>query len=112
MPDMTVELTNAARTKWTLPATGENDGEGNPFYAVIVFDGASRGVWTANAVVELAAKHGYARQLAPDDPDNASEEVDDAERHLNTITPDGVSFGWLEGDFFLGTDAWWAMANA
>lgn len=35
---------------------------------------------------------------------------DEAETYLNTVTPNGFSFGWHDGEFFLMADEWWQDA--
>jgi len=37
------------------------------------------------------------------------ETADDAEVYLNTLVPDGYSFGWSDGEYFLANDAWWSL---
>lgn len=36
--------------------------------------------------------------------------ADDAEDFLNTIAPEGYSFGWHDGEFFMQTTEWWEEA--
>lgn len=33
--------------------------------------------------------------------------ADEAEDFLNTLAPEGYWFGWSDGEFFLGNEAWW-----
>lgn len=33
--------------------------------------------------------------------------ADDAEDYLNSIAPEGYSFGWHDGDFFMQSGEWW-----
>lgn len=51
--------------------------------------------------------------IAPGLTDDEEESLvfcaDDAEQWLNTeIAPDGYSFGWFDGEFFLQSDEWWS----
>lgn len=33
--------------------------------------------------------------------------ADKAEEFLDTLAPEGYSFGWIDGEFFLGSTEWW-----
>lgn len=120
---LTVELTNTAKTTFEIAPTGESDDDGNPCYAELIFDGANRGMWINNAVVELAREYGFDNQDSQEDIDAHAQSGSDgemllvdtctyAESYLNEITPEGWSFGFNYGDFFLANDAWWSIADS
>lgn len=79
-------------------------------------------------MVELAQGHGYsdsevtdlaARKQAAMGPSDAPGLSDDEEEHLSdaadevenwlneNVAPEGYSFGWYDGEFFLQSTAWW-----
>lgn len=88
---------------------------------------ADAGCWVAGrhghyampGVIEIALAYGWADEQAsgiaqryPDlsesDQDALSDTVDDAEQWLNShVAPQGFSFGWHDGEFFLWSDSEW-----
>jgi hypothetical protein len=110
MDEVKVELTDGSG--YSLVLTGESDDDGDSCIAACVFDGDTRGpADTDEAVVRLARDHGF------NTPDTSSDDafldaVDDATDYLNKLAPDGYSFGFDGGSFYLANDAWWAMVNA
>jgi hypothetical protein len=89
------------------------------------------GIYSVARMVERAQEWGYSdaevidlasRHLASMEPstnegltDNEHEHLidasDDVEEWLNAnIAPEGHSFGWYEGEFFLESDQWWNEA--
>lgn len=76
------------------------------------------GRYGTGRVIELAVSLGWpdeeARALldnspsSPPDFDDESYEISqDAEDYLNSIAPEGFSFGWFDGEFFLLSDFQW-----
>jgi hypothetical protein len=46
--------------------------------------------------------------LTDDDEESLSDAADSAESWLNdNVAPEGFSFGWFDGEFFLQSAAWW-----
>lgn len=111
-----VILSDPNRTSYVVAATGEQDDDGNLCCAECIFDGAVHGQYMVNAVVELARSLGWDGQDSAEDIEAAGDGpvllVDTcirAEDYLDRITPDGWSFGWSDGDFFLANAAWWSI---
>jgi hypothetical protein len=47
-------------------------------------------------------------QISDDEEEQLMWTVDDVESWMNeNIAPEGYSFGWLDGEFFLGSASWW-----
>lgn len=105
----------AVCAQYKLTPSGESDSSGNPAAACLIFDGANRGIYTGNAVVNMAREYGWFE--APPSIDTAcgdlydDTDVDSAEDYLNELTPDGYQFGFSDGDFFLANDVWWEIAS-
>lgn len=110
MDEVKVKLTNGS--EYPLMLTGESDAEGNPCIAACIFDGDARGpADTDDAVIRLARDYGF------NVPDISSDDafldlVEDAEDYLSELAPDGYSFGFDDGSFYLANDAWWDMVSA
>lgn len=118
--DIIVELTNNGRSQYPLMLTGESDDDGNLCAAALVFDGDVRGIYTGNAMVDLAREYGWPEAPPFIEPGGfltgglyeVAEVYDAALNFLNTLVPDGYSFGWCEGNFYLANKAWWSLVNA
>jgi len=94
---------------WPAQETGETDSDGNPCAAVLIFDGDVRGTAVVAMVVAMAVSYGWSDLNAPSD---LTEKEHKAEDYLNSLPPDGWSFGFDQGSFFLANDAWWRMVQS
>jgi hypothetical protein len=114
--DVSIDLTRdgAIVAQYPLTPTGESDDDGNPCVAACIFD-SHRGQYIYGAVVALAIQYGYKPEVArktwtdAEAGEDVVEAADDAEEFLNEMTPDGYSFGWSDGDYFLANEAWWSL---
>jgi hypothetical protein len=116
-----LKVNGVVKAQYPLTPTGESDDNGNPCVAGCIFDG-HRGQYIYGAIVALAIQYGYkperlnvngAHNRKPwgdrEADDYVIETADDAEVYLNTLVPDGYSFGWSDGEYFLANDAWWSL---
>lgn len=86
----------------------------------------SRGWYGSQRLIEIAESYGFALSaedrdavdayFASDDADGSAAEAvtgqggiaDDAEDYLNAnVAPEGYSFGWHDGEFFLWSEDYW-----
>lgn len=69
------------------------------------------GQYATGRVIVLASCYGYApAAYDPDDFEQVCEEADAAEAWMNEhVAPEGYSFGWYDGEFFLWADNEWEM---
>ena len=70
--------------------------------------------WEDSEAIDLAQRHLAAMQpsdapsLSDDEYIELSGALDDAEQFLNDyVAPDGYTFGWFDGEFFLWSDEDW-----
>ena len=71
-------------------------------------DEAARMPFATLDCVSLARRHYYGSDISDEEVENMHQAADDVESWLNAnAAPDGYSFGWHDGEFFLQSDEWW-----
>lgn len=70
--------------------------------------------WVDAEAADLSARHlatmgpSDAEALTDDEHETLMDAADDAEAWLSAhVAPEGYSFGWADGEFFLGSADWW-----
>jgi hypothetical protein len=77
------------------------------YASAIVIETALNYGWHDTQAAEIAARY---PELTEHEQDVLNDVVNDAEQWLNEhIAPEGYSFGWHDGEFFLWTTEEWEM---
>jgi hypothetical protein len=90
------------------------DGQWGQYAVAHMIERATEFGFTDDALEDIAARHlatigpSDAPYITDDEHDVMIDGSDDAEAWLNEhAAPEGYSFGWLDGEFFLASTAWW-----
>ena len=73
------------------------------------------GSWGQYGVVrlqEIAEAYGWTGERLDADAEFVNDAADEAEAYMNeSVAPEGYSFGWHDGEFFLWSDADWEESS-
>ncbi len=77
-------------------------------YSADGLPGTAEVVSIAERKMSECAQPGHDAGLTDEDHERLSDASDEVEDWLNTnVAPEGYSFGWHDGEFFLQSAAWW-----
>ena len=91
------------------------DGHWGQYASANVIEMAAAHGWDDAEALGLAQKH--LASMGPSTSEELSDEefstmmaaIDEAEEWLNeNVAPEGFSFGWFDGEFFLMSEEWWS----
>lgn len=99
-----------APTKFTAADTGclIDSHYGHYAHTMLIELAVSCGMMLPNADAYIVARYADDNGLEEYPHEYVYDLADDADQWLNEhCAPDGFSFGWYDGDYFLAADAWW-----